>query len=350
MDKPKEELGCEIYYSPSDLPAGKRISQMFNEASVSMILKELWGEEQIIIRAGTNDISIRQKPSKKVENNKGKLTGRLTDTKHNPIPGATIQIKGTTTGNITDSDGRYVIPNLEAGTYTLIISSLGFQRTERTIKIIGGKTIDLKTTLQEQVDQLDEVVVFGKTETQEKMEQPIKVEAMNLEAIQERSTPVAQLINQMPGVNIRLTAGVGSSVIVNLNGLQGRAIRYFRDGVPLDYLGRAFDLSIVPIGQLGGLEVYKGVLPGELGADALGGAINFNSAIALTNQLDVSYGFGSFNTHQANINAYYQIPNSKLFTRLTSYYVYSDNDYEMEVEVVDQENTNFGSCQSRAVS
>ncbi|MEM0941463.1 MAG: hypothetical protein AAF600_14840 [Bacteroidota bacterium] len=51
----------------------------------------------------------------------------------------------------------------------------------------------------------------------------------------------------------------------------------------------------------------------------------------------MSYNFGSFNTHQLNTNAYYQIPKTKLFTRLTSYYVHSDNDYKMNIEVVEEE-------------
>lgn len=185
-----------------------------------------------------------------------------------------MQLAGTTIGDVTDTGGRFSIQRLNAGTYSIIISSIGFERTERTVEIQGGRTSDFTTNLNLSVDELDEVTVFGKTETQEKMEQPIKLEAINFEAIQERSTPVVQLINQMLGLNIRQLAGVGSRVLVNLNGLQGNAIRYFRDDIPLDYLGKAFDISIVPIGQLGGVEVYKGILPASLGADALGGWSN----------------------------------------------------------------------------
>ncbi|MEM9985855.1 MAG: outer membrane beta-barrel protein, partial [Bacteroidota bacterium] len=131
------------------------------------------------------------------------------------------------------------------------------------------------------------------------------------------------------------------AVTVNLNGLQGNAIRYFLDGIPLDYLGRAFDLSIVPIGQLSGVEVYKGILPATLGADALGGAVNLISAALEETQLDVSYSLGSFNTHQANLNAYVAVPKTKLYLKLTSYYIHADNNYPMEVMVVDSVTQNL---------
>ena len=52
------------------------------------------------------------------------------------------------------------------------------------------------------------------------------------------------------------------------------------------------------------VEVYKGVLPVNLGADALGGAVNIVSRRD-ANYLDATYSFGSFNTHKVSVNGAY---------------------------------------------
>tara|TARA_R110002049_G_scaffold309265_2_gene519432 strand:+ start:1046 stop:4273 length:3228 start_codon:yes stop_codon:yes gene_type:complete len=73
-----------------------------------------------------------------------------------PLPGVTIVQKGTSNGTITDFDGNYTI-TLVAGEKTLIYSSIGFLKVERTVK--GTATVNV--TLQEDVQALDEIVLIG---------------------------------------------------------------------------------------------------------------------------------------------------------------------------------------------
>ncbi|MEM0939821.1 MAG: TonB-dependent receptor, partial [Bacteroidota bacterium] len=340
LEKLMKETKCTINYRPSELPANFRITKFFKQASIRTIIREVWNSNRLIFQVEGNDITVQVTP-KDVKNQKGHLKGRLTDIKGNSIPGATIRIKGTTIGNITDLDGWYTLPDLKAGSYTLFISSLGFQRTEQSIEIIGGSTVDLQTTLKDEVGKLDEVVVLGKSQEQLKMEEPIKVEVINTQKLQTKSISLPQIINQTTGIKVRQTGGIGSPTLVNINGLQGNAIRYFKDEIPMDYLGRAFDLTLLPVDQIDNVEIYKGVLPAELGADALGGALNFSSRKNFNNNLDLAYTIGSFNTHQVNLNGYYQIPNTKLFTSLASYYVYSDNNYKVSVPLPDPVTANL---------
>ena len=57
----------------------------------------------------------------------GKITGVLTVAKTgDPIIGASITVEGTELGAISDVDGRYIVLNVPVGTYTLLISSVGF--------------------------------------------------------------------------------------------------------------------------------------------------------------------------------------------------------------------------------
>ena len=264
------------------------------------------------------------------------IEGRVTNTKGESLVGLAVQLSGTNIGSVTGMNGKYKIRDVTPGEYEIVISGVGFDQKKQYIKLVAGQTLILNFQIDEGSVELDEIVVTGKTLEQEKSEQPIKVDVINTKKLQALSITIPQVINQTAGVRVRQSSGIGSETTININGLQGNAIRFFRDDIPLDYLGRAFDLSLVPIRQLGAVEIYKGVLPAALGADALGGAVNFVSREFFENQLDVSYSFGSFNSHRASLSGYWKIPNSSFFTQVSSYYVSADNDYQFRTEVIDE--------------
>ena len=76
------------------------------------------------------------------------------------------------------------------------------------------------------------------------------------------------------------------------------------------------------------IEVYKGVVPISLGADALGGAINVITPALDQDLLDISYTYGSFNTQKASVFAQ-TIFDNDFFVRLSTNLEHSDNDYQM---------------------
>src|SRR5699024_4354917 len=97
----------------------------------------------------------------------------------------------------------------------------------------------------------------------------------------------------------------GSDYAINLNGFTGRHVKIFMDGVPMEGMGSSFQLNNIPINMAQRIEIYKGVVPIELGADALGGAINVITNKRNKSYADFSYSYGSFNTHKTNLNLGY---------------------------------------------
>ena len=85
------------------------------------------------------------------------ISGLVTDSRHRPLPGVTVLVKGTTRGVSTAADGRYALWVPNAGAATLVFSSVGFLTQERRI----GATRMLSVTLAEDYKQLSEVVVTG---------------------------------------------------------------------------------------------------------------------------------------------------------------------------------------------
>jgi TonB-linked SusC/RagA family outer membrane protein len=87
-----------------------------------------------------------------------RLTGKVIDNFHSPLPGVTVSVRGTTNGTTTDENGDFSI-TVSSDTCYLLFSYIGFQAQE--IKV--GKQQVLSVTMIEQSQELDEVVVtaFG---------------------------------------------------------------------------------------------------------------------------------------------------------------------------------------------
>ncbi|WP_327984380.1 TonB-dependent receptor [Bergeyella porcorum] len=143
-----------------------------------------------------------------------------------------------------------------------------------------------------------------------------------------RNLQTNEILDRTAGLRIRQDGGLGSRINFNLNGMTGNAVRVFIDGVPASNFGRSFSLRSIPPALIERIEVYKGVVPGHLSEDSLGGAINIILKKQNKDLVNTSYSFGSFNTHQVNVNASHRTDKG-LFVDISGFYNYSDNSYEV---------------------
>lgn len=185
---------------------------------------------------------------------------------------------------------------------------------------------------------LNEVLVTGASTSKIIEKQAIKTTVVDVKSVRTQTANLSELLNRTVGLRVRQTGGLGSSVNLMMNGFEGKAIKYFKDGIPMDYLGTAFSFSIVPTNQVERIEIYKGVLPIALGADALGGGVNIvtNKNVSRRN-LDMSYQYGSFNTHSISLLSSLTDASGKYFIGVDFFYNHSDNDYKVSVPIVDSE-------------
>jgi len=84
------------------------------------------------------------------------ITGKVTDTSGEPLPGATVMVKGTTIGTVTDADGNFIL-RIPSDAQTLQVSFVGMKTQE--IPIAGRTTFNVQ--LEEESETLEEVVVIG---------------------------------------------------------------------------------------------------------------------------------------------------------------------------------------------
>ncbi|GAB3257625.1 TonB-dependent receptor [Larkinella harenae] len=253
------------------------------------------------------------------------------------LPGATVRIVELQKYTTTDTDGGFVFSGVTAGNYRIQVTYMGYRPLQQEVNSGGQKAIRLNLVLEEESSELSEVQVRGKSETQQAKELPIKAEIINAKAIQEQPSTLVELMNRSAGIRIRQTGGLGSNAGLMMNGFQDRAIKNFKDGIPLDYLGAGYNIGLVPVNMLERVEVYKGVLPTGLGADALGGAVNMVTKKSLYRYAEASYEIASFNTHRASLNVFYSDTTRKYFVGADAFINRSDNNYKVNVTVTDLE-------------
>ena len=158
--------------------------------------------------------------------------------------------------------------------------------------------------------------------------------AINTRQLAGTNLDLAHALEKVLGLKVREDGGVGSGININLNGFTGKHVKVFIDGVPIDASASSFSLGNIPAALASRIEVYKGVVPAELGGDALGGAINIVTDGQQHSFVDASYSYGSFNTHRSNLSAALALPGDG-YVRLTAYQNYSDNDYRVRTQLTD---------------
>lgn len=162
------------------------------------------------------------------------VNGTVLDETGKPVPGASVQVKGTTTGTATRPDGSFTL-NVSSTDVVLQISSVGF--TEIDFPLNGKTTVSI--TLISSAAALQDVVVVGYG-TQKKRTVTAAMASFDARNLDER--PVLRLdqamVGQMAGVLVKQTSGsLGKGISIQIRGVgsvtAGSEPLYVVDGFPL---------------------------------------------------------------------------------------------------------------------
>ncbi|WP_289074985.1 TonB-dependent receptor [uncultured Bacteroides sp.] len=233
------------------------------------------------------------------------VSGVIVDTNGEPVIGASVLVKGTTNGTITDMDGKFTINDVPENS-TLDISYIGY------------KTMTLKATdknlsrlvLHEDTEVLDEVVVVGYG-VQRKRDVSTAVSSVKAEAL--ANNPASDfrqaLVGKMPGVQVTTPSGdPEGSVSIRVRGIStvnaGSDPLYIVDGVPME---RGF--ANMNTNDIESIEVLK-----DASAAAIYGSRGSNGVVLITTkkgtsekltvQYDGYYGIQNVSKKLPMMNAY----------------------------------------------
>lgn len=204
------------------------------------------------------------------------VTGTVRDVNGQPVPGASIVVKGTTTGTITDMDGSFVLAGLSENT-VLQFTFVGMETQE---VIVGNNTI-INITMQEATIGLDEVVAIGYG-TVKKSDLTGSVVSVKAEDLQVGSTNTLdkQLSGRVAGVQVTQISGQpGASTTIRIRGtnsiLGNNEPLYVIDGIPY---GNSINADINP-NDFESIEILK-----DASSTAIYGSRGANGVILITSK------------------------------------------------------------------
>jgi TonB-dependent starch-binding outer membrane protein SusC len=206
-----------------------------------------------------------------------------------PLPGVSIAVKGTTTGAVTDTDGKYTI--LAPSDATLIFSFVGYDSQE---EVVANRSV-INITLPLSTGALGEVVVVGYG-TQKRTSLTGAVSSVSSKDL--RALPVVNLTQaiqgRVPGVSITNNSSPGSEPVVRIRGIgsisSSPSPLYVIDGMP------AGGLNNIDPKDIESLEVLK-----DASAAAIYGSRGANGVILITTKKGKAGKIG------INVDAYYGV-------------------------------------------
>ncbi|KAA2238971.1 TonB-dependent receptor [Chitinophaga agrisoli] len=275
------KTGYALFYSNQQINDQQKVSLNVKEVTVQDILKTLLGEA-FTWRGKDKVIHIKKKEAAPrdslvstpaLTDTSVRITGKITDQKGELLLGASIKLKGTDKGVVTDEKGEYVLQDVTNGAGTLIVSYIGFQTREVPIR----SRSQINVSLMGEGSTLNDVVVIGYG-TVRKKDVTASVSSISKEAMSERT--IFSLADAMKGkaagVQITQNDGTpGSESTIRIRGASsisgGSTPLYVIDGVMQE------DANSINPGDIESIEILK-----DASGTAIYGARGANGVIMIT--------------------------------------------------------------------
>jgi len=171
----------------------------------------------------------------------GKLRGVVTSSDGQPLAGANVIVDGTTKGAATDGEGKYTILNVEAGTYSVTASYIGYtSNTLSNVEVKVGLTTPLDFAMQTSAVEGETVTIVG----EKRLIEPSATNSVRSIGEQEirnsASRSVTGVLDLQPGVNI-------TNGRISVRGSRSEEVAYTLDGAAItDVINTGFEFSAIP--------------------------------------------------------------------------------------------------------
>ena len=201
------------------------------------------------------------------------ISGRVRS-ENGPLAFANIVVKNSNNGVIANEQGKYNIPNLKAGVYTLEASYIGYKSSTLNVQIIS-KSIEIDFDLELSAV-LDEVVITSTLKPVKRSESPIPVEVFTAAFLKKNPTAnIFEALQTVNGVRPQLNCSVCNTGNIRINGLEGPYSLVLIDGMPIvSGLSTVYGFSGIPSALIDQVEIIKGPASSLYGSEAVGGLIN----------------------------------------------------------------------------
>lgn len=229
------QTGLTFVYSQPVINPNQIVSVDAKNEEVVSVLKKILAGNKVEVEIINKKIYLKPiSQTTQPKGKSGKISGKVLDEKGEAIIGASILVKGTNNGTITDIDGNFSLADVPSNA-DLIVSYIGFK--SQNIALEGKSELNIK--MQEDSQLIEEVVVVGYG-TLKKSDVTGAISSVKGSDITNRlqSNPAEALAGQVSGVNIMRQGGnAGSGVDIKIRGVSTFANNEpycLVDGFPMD--------------------------------------------------------------------------------------------------------------------
>ncbi|MEG0889280.1 MAG: TonB-dependent receptor [Bacteroides sp.] len=278
LDAISQQSGIRLAYSNEELAVKSMVSVNIKTSNIQEALRAVLGDGYTFKQID-NYIAIAKKTNEGnsklagVQQKKGyQIKGLITDADGNPIIGATVSVKGSTTGVITDIDGRYIIEAAEGA--TIVFRYIGYNTEEKVVK----KETTINVRMMESSVGLDDVVVIAYGQQKKSS----VVSSMNTISSKEIAMPSRNLTNNLAGQ----IAGV---IAIQRSGEPGRDDSQFWIRGVSSFAGGVSPLVLVDgvprrMNDIGVDEIESFTVLKDAAATAVYGAEGANGVVLITSK------------------------------------------------------------------
>ncbi len=217
----------------------------------------------------------------------GTIQGKVMDSQtKETLIGATVRVMGTSTGTITDIDGGYVLKMSEPGSYTLLVSYVGYSNAEKQVTLSAGQQVNVDFELSADLIGLDQIVVTGVVNQKSALESSINVSTMRPKAVEEfGAVTTAEIFKAIPGIHSEATGGEGNANIsvrgIPITSGGSKFLQLHEDGLPVMQFGDISfgnaDIYLRSDYTTDRIEAIKGGSASTFASNSPAGIINFIS-------------------------------------------------------------------------
>ena len=232
------------------------------------------------------------------------IFGHVINSDNEHIPYINISIKNTTVGTVTDATGHYSFKNLKEGTYTLVVSGVGYKSEEKTVTVIKNKTQEINFSVKEDVLNLNEVVVTSNRSSQSRTEAPVIVSTISTKQLETtQSNVLGEGLNYCTGLRFENDCQNCGFSQIRMNGMEGPYSQILINSRPIfSGLAGVYGLELIPSNMIEKLEIVRGGGSALYGSNAIAGTVNLILKDPKSNSFEAGYNVSLIGTGVSGSN------------------------------------------------
>jgi hypothetical protein len=277
-----------------------KVTGSFENRSIKKILDEILKDTGLSYKMIGNNITIFQSPKEGETNQskQGSIEGKVIAKKDDePLPYVSIILEGTNIGGVTDLKGNFRIGNLEAGTYDILVSFIGYEKYRiENVELKDGELVNLgNIQIKEGAVSLNDITVTpGSFSVMGSI--PLSKQTLSEKDIKNMSfaEDITRAVARLPGVSsndfsskFTVRGGEADEVLINLDGME-----LYEPFHQRDFAGGLF--SIVDIEAVQGVDLLTGGFGSEYG-NRQSGVFNMTTKQPRNDERNSSIGISIMN-------------------------------------------------------